>query len=96
MEPYVHLRITLGEEHLGRVVKDLTENSGEIVDLGSQSSEAINEDEGIPYSSDGVYLPPEWMSPSAFSETPSIDLRLCVRNMRRRFIIPNQRPRPLR
>lgn len=68
MEPYVNLRISVGEEHIGRVVKDLTENGGEIVDLGDQSVDAANENDGVPYSSDGVYIPPEWMSPSAFSE----------------------------
>lgn len=63
MEPYVRLKISLGEEHIGRVVKDLTERGGEVVDLGS-----LNEaDEGIAYSEEGVYLPPDWVTPSVLS-----------------------------
>lgn len=67
MEPYIRLKISVGEDHLGQVVKDLTEKGGEVLDLGEQSAGSGDGEEGIQYSEDGVYLTPEWMSPSAFS-----------------------------
>ncbi|KAI5125020.1 hypothetical protein M0805_007444 [Coniferiporia weirii] len=71
MEPFVRLKVTVGEEHIGRVVKDLTERGGEVTDLGGQSAGAADGEEGIPFSEDGVYLPPAWMSPSASSSSES-------------------------
>jgi elongation factor G len=65
MEPYVRLRVSVGEEHIGRVVKDITEHGGEILDLGNQSSGSFSDEESIPFSEDGVYIPPQWMSPSS-------------------------------
>ncbi|KAL0949431.1 hypothetical protein HGRIS_009491 [Hohenbuehelia grisea] len=63
MEPYVALKISVDENSLGKVVKDLTENGGEVHDLGG-----TNEDELGGYPEDGVYLGAAWLSPSG---TPS-------------------------
>jgi elongation factor G len=61
MEPYIRLRISVHEDSIGKVIKDLTENSGEVLDLeGSASSH----EEAGGYPEDGVYIPPDWMSPS--------------------------------
>jgi elongation factor G len=71
MEPYVKLKIVVTEDAIGRVVKDLTENSGEVLELGSgsaNSNSGTDEDIG-PYDANGVYVPPEWISPSAMSES---------------------------
>lgn len=65
MEPYVRLKISVGEEHMGRVVKDLTERGGEVVDLGGLN----DADENIAYSEEGVYLPPDWVTPSILSSS---------------------------
>lgn len=64
MEPYVYLTIDVNEEHLGKLIKDLTENGGELMEFSNLSSRSTDDD-NIPYSADGVYLPPEWVSPSA-------------------------------
>ncbi|EIN10425.1 P-loop containing nucleoside triphosphate hydrolase protein [Punctularia strigosozonata HHB-11173 SS5] len=69
MEPYVKIKITVAEDAIGRIVKDLNENSGEVLELGSASPNretGADEDSG-PYSSDGVYIPPDWISPSAMA-----------------------------
>ncbi|KAG9317420.1 P-loop containing nucleoside triphosphate hydrolase protein [Chiua virens] len=65
LEPYINLKISVQVDSLGKVVKDITEHSGEVLDLAS-SSVAIDED-GDPYSPDGLYIPPEELSPSSTS-----------------------------
>ncbi|KAL5487835.1 MEF2 [Sanghuangporus weigelae] len=67
MEPYIRLKIVVGDDHLGRVVKDITERGGEVLDLGEHSTGPGDAEDGMPYPEEGVYIPPEWMSPSAFS-----------------------------
>ena len=66
MEPFVQLKITVSEEHFGKVIKDLTENGSELTDVNAQSS-GLEGDEALPFSVEGIYIPPEWMSPSSFS-----------------------------
>ena len=68
MEPYVHLVVNINEESLGRLIKDLTESGGQLTEFSDQSFEHSN-DEGTPYSVDGIYLPPQWLSPSASVST---------------------------
>lgn len=63
LEPYINLTISVHLDALGKVVKDITEHGGEVLDLAS-SSVAVDED-GDPYSSDGLYIPPEELSPSS-------------------------------
>ena len=63
MEPYVHLKISVNEDSIGKVVKDLTEHGGEVLDLGTGSST----DEVGGYPDEGVYIPPPWLSPSGLS-----------------------------
>ncbi|KAF9514166.1 hypothetical protein BS47DRAFT_1382149 [Hydnum rufescens UP504] len=69
MEPYMRVKVDVPEESIGRVVKDLTENLGEILDLGSvgASPESGSGEEEIGYDEDGVYIPPAWMTPSSVS-----------------------------
>lgn len=64
MEPYVCLMIIVNEEYIGRLIKDLTESGGEVMNFADQGSEPTDE-VGVPYPADSVYLPPEWMTPSA-------------------------------
>lgn len=64
MEPYIQVRITVSEDSLGKVVKDLTENGGEILDLAGTGVAGAEEESGA-YPTDGLYVPPDWLSPSA-------------------------------
>ncbi|KZT12513.1 P-loop containing nucleoside triphosphate hydrolase protein [Laetiporus sulphureus 93-53] len=73
MEPYIRLKITINEESVGKVAKDLTEHGGEVLDLATGSGSAIDaEEEMEPYSEDGVYVPPKELSPSS-ANTPEND-----------------------
>ena len=65
LEPYIRLKITVGEDSLGKVVKDLTEHGGEVLDLAAGTSGQEGDEDIVPYSEDGVYVPPEILSPSA-------------------------------
>ena len=66
MEPYMNLKVSVTEENLGKVVKDLTEHGGEVLDLGSNTATGgLDSDSIEAYSEDGVYVPPEWLSPSS-------------------------------
>jgi len=81
MEPFIQLRILVGEDCLGKVVKDLTEHGGEVLSLtGSGSS--MGDDDVQPYSTNGLYIPPKWLSPnttsSAFRELQSISPRRSI------------------
>lgn len=68
MEPYIRIKVTVNEDSLGKVVKDLTENGGEVSDLGEDSSVGANTDEDhSPYPQDGVYIPPDELSTSSMS-----------------------------
>jgi len=81
MEPYVRVKVEVSEEIIGKVVKDLTEHRGEIMDLGGAASGfSSNADEydAEPYAQEGLYVPPEWLTPcSAMSnETKEQRVRL--------------------
>ncbi|KAF8556967.1 P-loop containing nucleoside triphosphate hydrolase protein [Imleria badia] len=65
LEPYINLKVSVHVDALGKVVKDITENGGEVLDLAS-SSVAVDGD-GAPYPLDGLYMPPEELSPSSTS-----------------------------
>jgi len=65
LEPYINLKVSVHVDTLGKVVKDITENGGEVLDLAS-SSVTVDED-GDPYPSAGLYIPPEELSPSSTS-----------------------------
>jgi elongation factor G len=47
-------------------MRDLVEHGGEIVDL-SESNVPLDEETSIPYSQEGVYIPPKWLSPCSMS-----------------------------
>lgn len=68
MEPYINVKVDVGVEGVGKVVRDLTENGGEILDLESGASLLANGDEEVgPYPSDGLYIPPKWVTPASAS-----------------------------
>lgn len=70
LEPYVFVRVNVGEDAIGKVVKDLTERGGEIIDLGS--NDTTDADEAGGYSVDGLYIPPKWVSPSGYDAISGI------------------------
>ncbi|EKM80143.1 hypothetical protein AGABI1DRAFT_120173 [Agaricus bisporus var. burnettii JB137-S8] len=63
-EPYIRLKANVLESHLGKVIRDLTEHGGEILELGTGST-AADDEGGAAYSAEGIYLPPIWLTPSA-------------------------------
>ncbi|KZT74326.1 P-loop containing nucleoside triphosphate hydrolase protein [Daedalea quercina L-15889] len=67
MEPYIRLKITAHEDSVGKVVKDLTEHGGEVLDLGAGASSGVADPdaEAEPFSEEGIYIPPKELSPSA-------------------------------
>ena len=62
MEPYVRMKISVPEDSLGSVVKDLTETGGEILSMASDNLDGINS-----FPDSEVYIPPHWLSPSSTS-----------------------------
>lgn len=77
MEPFVQLKISIPEDSLGKVVKDLTEHGGEVLDLGTGSSVSADGTEDVGgYPEEGVYIPPEWLSPSGNAVGSSGSTRL--------------------
>ena len=65
MEPYVRVKVDVGDEGVGKVVKDLNEHHGEILDLGSG---LVTEDDEVgPYPIDDLYIPPKWLTPASAS-----------------------------
>lgn len=73
MEPYIRLKITVNDDSLGKVVKDITENGGEVSGLGTDSSITTDGEDLGPYTQDGVYIPPDVLSTfsTAFVSTES-------------------------
>ncbi|KAF8592397.1 translation elongation factor 2 [Ramaria rubella] len=69
MEPYVRIKVEVGEEDIGKVVKDLTEHRGEILDLGAGSTNGSSDYDAEPYSKDGLYIPPNWLTPCSALST---------------------------
>ncbi|EJD53754.1 translation elongation factor 2 [Auricularia subglabra TFB-10046 SS5] len=64
LEPFVRVKVDVTEDLTGATIRDLTEHSGEILDLNSDDgSGETGEGNFGPYSSDGLYVPPDWMSP---------------------------------
>jgi len=66
MEPYIRIKVTVNEDNLGTVVRDLTENGGEVSELGDDGNITTDADLG-PYTQDGVYIPPDAVSTSSTS-----------------------------
>jgi elongation factor G len=71
LEPFVFLKISVTESSLGRIVKDLTEHGGEVLELGDGSSGIEGSDDLLGYPDDGIYSPPEWLSPSGSPDSLS-------------------------
>ncbi|KAJ2920158.1 hypothetical protein MD484_g350, partial [Candolleomyces efflorescens] len=64
LEPYVHAKISVPEKSFGIVVNDLTEHGGELLEMGEESSSSFDGSEASAFSEQGVYVPPQWISPS--------------------------------
>ena len=62
LEPYVKLSVSVHDGTLGKVVRDIIDNGGEVLDLGSDATSEIGS-----YSTDGIYIPPADLSPSSAS-----------------------------
>ena len=65
MEPFVNLKVVVPENHLGKVIRDLTEHGGEVLELGSGFSASAEGEVTSGFSEEGVYMPPLWLTPSA-------------------------------
>lgn len=65
MEPFINLKVTVPESHLGKVIRDLTEHGGEVLELGSGLSTNTDGEVSGGFSQEGVYIPPLWLTPSA-------------------------------
>ncbi|KAH8830492.1 translation elongation factor 2 [Flagelloscypha sp. PMI_526] len=63
MEPFVNMRIIVPEETLGNIMKDLQEREAEVKELGSSSSSSGS----TGYPTDGIYIPPALLTPSALT-----------------------------
>jgi len=73
LEPFIKVKIAVPETFTGKVIKDLTESGGEIQDMltdtSSLSSIGGHEEDVAPFSSDEIYVPPTWVTPSTMSVT---------------------------
>jgi elongation factor G len=65
LEPHVRLNISVTEDSMGKVVKNLTENDGEVQEMTSDAVRMADGENAGPFSEVGVYIPPDWLSPSA-------------------------------
>lgn len=63
-EPFIHLSISVGENQMGKIVKDLTERGGELLDMGEGAILGGETEAREGYQEAGVYIPPDWLSPS--------------------------------
>ncbi|KAH8105904.1 translation elongation factor 2 [Cristinia sonorae] len=70
-EPYIKLKVNVYEDTLGKIVRDITEHGGEVLDLASGSMGVEGDDEIGGYPSDAVFIPPESLSPSSLAFTGS-------------------------
>ena len=61
----MRLRIGVTDDFYGNVMKHVIESDGELVDADSQL--VSDGGDSTPYTQDGVYMPPDWLSPSASS-----------------------------
>ncbi|KAH9943497.1 P-loop containing nucleoside triphosphate hydrolase protein [Epithele typhae] len=59
MEPFIRLKISVDEGSVGRVVEDLGEHGGEVLDLDTGSEEDTE-----PFVDESAYIPPQWLSPT--------------------------------
>ena len=62
LEPYIKLTISVHEDTIGKVVKDILDNGGEVHELGSDATSETG-----PYDINGIYIPPAELSPSSAS-----------------------------
>jgi elongation factor G len=65
LEPYVELNLEVQEQHVGPIIAGIGLRGGEILDLESEGVHAFENTR--PYKQDGLYIPPEWLSPCASS-----------------------------
>jgi len=65
LEPFMNLKVTVSENHMGKVIKDMTEHGGELLELGSGLPASTEGEITSGFSEEGVYMPPLWLTPSA-------------------------------
>ncbi|KAI0750750.1 P-loop containing nucleoside triphosphate hydrolase protein [Daedaleopsis nitida] len=70
MEPYIRLKISVDERSVGRVVEDLGEHSGEVLDLDAA------EEDTEPFVDTDIYVPPQWLSPSTGKASKSASAKM--------------------
>lgn len=81
LEPYVNVKVTFNEEHMGQVTRDLVEHGAELSDVAPGASAAAEfEVEDLPFGHEGLYVPPASLSPSAMT---SADGRYLSGSMKR-------------
>jgi elongation factor G len=82
MEPYVRVKVEISEEHIGKVMKDLTEHRADILDLEAVSAAGTSAYDAQPYARDGLYVPPDWLTPCSALSTrdtsPSVRLKRSI------------------
>ena len=71
MEPYIRMKISVDEGSVGRIVEDLGEHGGEVLDLDAAVAE-----EGEPFEDDATYIPPQWLSPSTGKAAKSTSAKM--------------------
>lgn len=67
LEPYIKLRISVHEDTIGKVVKDIMDSGGEVLDLASDTTAVGNEGGAGRWNADTTYIPPVELSPSSAS-----------------------------
>ncbi|KAI6034357.1 P-loop containing nucleoside triphosphate hydrolase protein [Pisolithus microcarpus] len=80
LEPYIKLRISVYEDSIGKVIRDIMDSGGEVLDLASDTI-TVSGDEGGKgqWNVETTYIPPVELSPSS---TPSVDVAGIPRSKR--------------
>ena len=65
LEPYVRVKVDVTDDLVGKVIKDLTEHGGEIQELQDSVASGLGDDE--PFVTNGLYIPPDWLTPCSSS-----------------------------
>lgn len=77
LEPYIKLRISIHEDSIGKVIRDIMDSGGEVLDLASDTV-AVSGGKGQ-WKVETTYIPPVELSPSS---TPSDDVTGTPRSKR--------------
>jgi elongation factor G len=74
LEPFINVKVAVPEGFMGKVVKDLTEHGGVIHEMETDNSTlssigSAQGEETVPFSSEGLFIPPSWVTPSALTNS---------------------------